>query len=204
MKTNYTIIASFFIPEYLRSKTNTSSLIASTFFAENESVPINLNTNNNINTNLEMLDANEYSLVVVASESHKEMDAEFKMHPNKNIRVSWVRHDVFFSDTFLNNWYDEYVTKWQYDSHYIFIFQDTNWEYVVNKFSELGIEIIEIDSKNSHLLLPSQSRLSTFLLCLFGKKYMESTFGKDNFPKIHSIKPDIGDNINNDYDNDAK
>jgi hypothetical protein len=186
---NYTVIASFFIPEYLRNKTNTPSLVASTFFAENESVNINVNTNTGINRNLEMLDANEYSLVVVTPESVKDSEAEFKLHPKKNIQVSWARHDVFYSESFLKTWYDQFVTEWQYEYHYIIIFQDTNWEYVVNKFKELGIEIIEIDSKHSHLLSPAQSRLSTFLLALFGKRYMETTYGKDNFPKIHSIYP---------------
>lgn len=88
MNTNYTIIASFFIPEYLRNKTNSSSLIASTFFVENESVPINPNTNNNVNANLELLSANEYSLLVVGPELYKKTDAEFKVHHNNNIRVS--------------------------------------------------------------------------------------------------------------------
>jgi hypothetical protein len=125
MNKNYTIIASFFIPEYLRSKTNTTSLIASTFFIENDSVPINPNTNNNINANLELLSANEYSLIVVGSELYKKTDAEFKVHHNNNIRVSWVRHDIFYSNSFLNTWYNNFVSEWQYDSHYIFIFQDT-------------------------------------------------------------------------------
>jgi hypothetical protein len=204
MNTNYTIIASFFIPEYLRNKTNSSSLIASTFFVENESLPINPITNNNINDNLELLDASEYSVIVVSPDYVASNDADFKFHPNNNIRVSWARHDVFFSDSFLNTWYKSFVSEWQYDSHFIFIFQDTTWEYVVNRFNKLGIEIIEIDSKNSHLLLPSQSRLSVFLSAVFGKKHLESTFGKDNLPKIHSINPGNTEFIDSDDTNDEK
>lgn len=183
---NYTIVASFYLPNYLKS--NTKSLIASTYFIENESVKLNPLNNKDINNNLKKLNLNDYNLLVVKPESEDNNWVSGEADPKDRIVFSRLKNEIFFSEGFVNIWYPTFTEDWQYDCHYIIMFLDTNWETVVKKFHNLGIEIVEIDPKYSHMLTPNQTRLSIFLLSIFGKIYIDSTLSKDSFPKIHDIK----------------
>ena len=183
---NYTIISSFSTPKDV--DTNSKILIPTTFFIESEVLDSNEHTNEVWNSKLSNLNLTDYHLFLIKPESENQDIENMFVDPHENITFSIIKHNIFFSEGFLDTFYTNYYSNWEQNSHYIIIFLDTNWESVIESFSKCNITIQDVD-KYRHIISPMQTRLSIFLFCLFGRKYLDSTLGIDSFPKIHDFKP---------------
>lgn len=92
---------------------------------------------------------------------------------SESIEVININSKIFFTEKYTNEMFLDKDYDW---NSKIFVFDDTPWNSLVNKFKSLGISLSGGSTVKRHLLSPIHMRLSRFLLILEGheKSYIRT------------------------------
>ena len=193
MKNNHNIIASF--SHTTPWEISNPELIASTFLSDKdlfnslfihsggELKPKEIDKSLN-----ELKTGIYYRSIIVRDVSGEEVNIkDLRETKLKNLRLTYLDYSTFFSRVYNHLHFNNLVGYTEHQQT-IVIFYDTNWDYIITRFKELGKTVVGAESaypNGTHFLNRNQYRLSIFLFCFFG--YSPESWVIDSYSKGTSI-----------------